>query len=617
MVGGLYRFLLRLILAVILGVGFYGLGQLGVRRYLPDDCVLRESFSFELVEGAEGSWEGFARGQSVVLRRLAAEELEPLGRRYAVGVASQRGYITLEVRCGGAVLADWTEAFAGVVSRYVAYRGQLEREAGMVGERPEDWLGAGELESFREAGAVYAASHRELTELEIAQYDLSLSCADLRDQLARGASQSPRGEFAAFLEGALESRVRADRELKSLGGEGHRLSQQLVDLERRVGEAEQEGQRVRLLREQREARRRWELVRRELVVRREMLTLRVAQEQWGAFEVEVRGRLARAEASLAANMARQEVLREARAGALGRLSRLKSVGGGAGGDEALWEGRQVARLIGPGGYRRQSVASVTQQAILGGVAMAGFLLGLLLPVFWSGARRGRGGCCELGTSDEEPGGELGRAGSQAAAIAAGAGRGSQASGGSDPEHWAEVIGQEAAGRGSASVVLSGVGCAEVSVRFTVTLATALVRRGVRVLLIEAERGEGGLSAVFDLPSEPGLAEWRVGRGEAGSMIHETILPGLAFMGAGGVLSGSLSAGEGGAVWSELRQAYGVLLFYGPHALAGAGESDWLLDGGDVVLGVARRESQGEVDLQGVREALAGREARWLGLATVV
>ena len=696
MVRGLLKVLFRLMLAFVLGVGFFALAQIPVGRYLPADGVLKQSFGFELVETYADvtDWQAFAGRQKKVLAKLAEEELGAQERRYAVGVEEQRGTITLRVQCQGPVPAAWTDGFERVVARYVAYRGQLERRLGPedLDGAPDDWLSAEELEGLAACRERYAAAQRELTELEIERCHLAVTCADLRDQLARGPSQTPRGEFASLLEGRLNERMIADRELKSLLGEARTLSQQLVDVDRRIAGAQQAQQRDRLVRRRQETQRRYELIRRTFEVHRDLLTLKLAEELWGEFERQVRDQLDRAGKAIKENLERQGALREGRDGALERLSGLSTVQmiGEAG--DSLVDTRLVGRLLGPIGFARLQAPSLMQQLILGALAMTGFFAGLLLPGVLGGASGGRPSrwaagppqgplagtsasqananeplaaipimvqaramgvgdgpeetpwaCCEsasCGATDksdvrgasaeaalEERGAE--REGGVAAVVeeaseAGAAGRAQQSTEPPEHEYWAGMIDQLAGQAGSVAVVLAAVGGEELSVRFTINLATELVRRKGPVLLIEVEQKERPLAAVFELSSEPGRLRGRRGRCGPGTVIHQTILPGLAFMGVVGK-SGSEKPGSGGLgesrfSWDDLRKEFRVLLFYAPHALAGGdrskgrGEWDWLLDGGDVLLGVARTGSQDAVDLQGVRAALAARRVRWLGLA---
>jgi len=121
------------------------------------------------------------------------------------------------------------------------------------------------------------------------------------------------------------------------------------------------------------------------------------------------------------------------------------------------------------------------------------------------------------------------------------------------------------------IAVSALNPKDVSPRFTVNLAVTLIRRALRVLIVEADPGSKELAALFGLPEEPGFFEWRRGAAWISHTTHPTQLVGLSVMPAGipneQQKNPELELWREKHRWGNLAKDFDVVLLYYPSALA--------------------------------------------------
>jgi Mrp family chromosome partitioning ATPase len=119
--------------------------------------------------------------------------------------------------------------------------------------------------------------------------------------------------------------------------------------------------------------------------------------------------------------------------------------------------------------------------------------------------------------------------------------------------------------------ISALKSKDVSPRLTVNLAVTLIRRALRVLIVEADPASKELATLFGLPEDPGFFEWRRGAAWISHTTHRTQLVGLSVMPAGipneQQKNPDLELWREKHRWGNLAKDFDVVLLYYPAALA--------------------------------------------------
>lgn len=120
------------------------------------------------------------------------------------------------------------------------------------------------------------------------------------------------------------------------------------------------------------------------------------------------------------------------------------------------------------------------------------------------------------------------------------------------------------------IMISALNPQEVSLRLTVNLAVSLIRRALRVLIVEADPNSKELTTLFGLPEEPGFFEWRRGAAWISHTACNTQLVGLSVMPAGipneQQKHPDLELWREQHRWGNLANDFDVALLYYPSAL---------------------------------------------------
>lgn len=121
------------------------------------------------------------------------------------------------------------------------------------------------------------------------------------------------------------------------------------------------------------------------------------------------------------------------------------------------------------------------------------------------------------------------------------------------------------------IAISALNPKDVSPRLTVNLAVTLIRRALRVLIVEADPSSKELATLFGLPDEPGFFEWRRGAAWISHTTSNTQLVGLSVMPAGipnePQKQPDLELWRETHRWGNLANDFDVVLLYSPSALA--------------------------------------------------
>ena len=176
------------------------------------------------------------------------------------------------------------------------------------------------------------------------------------------------------------------------------------------------------------------------------------------------------------------------------------------------------------------------------------------------------------------------------------------------------------------IAVSALKPKDVSPRLTVNLAVTLIRRALRVLIVEADPSNKELATLFGLPEEPGFFEWRRGAAWISHTTHRTQLVGLSVMPAGipnePQKNPDLELWREKHRWGNLSNDFDVVLLYHPSALVVQPQSPEQIMGVHLrnmahgVLALTRSTKQIEKSAQTVVDNLAEYNAQLLAIVPI-
>jgi len=176
------------------------------------------------------------------------------------------------------------------------------------------------------------------------------------------------------------------------------------------------------------------------------------------------------------------------------------------------------------------------------------------------------------------------------------------------------------------IVVSALKPKDVSPRLTVNLAVTLIRRALRVLIVEADPSHKELATLFGLPQEPGFFEWRRGAAWISHTTHRTQLVGLSVMPAGiprqQQEDPDLELWREKHRWRNLANDFDVVLLYYPSALSENPQTPEQIMGVHLrnmthgVLALTRSPKQIEIFAQTVVDNLADHNAQLLAIVPI-
>jgi len=176
------------------------------------------------------------------------------------------------------------------------------------------------------------------------------------------------------------------------------------------------------------------------------------------------------------------------------------------------------------------------------------------------------------------------------------------------------------------IAVSALKPKDVSPRLTVNLAVTLIRRALRVLIVEADPSNKELATLFGLPEEPGFFEWRRGAAWISHTTHRTQLVGLSVMPAGipnePQKNPDLELWREKHRWGNLSNDFDVVLLYYPSALVVQPQSPEQIMGVHLrnmahgVLALTRSTKQIEKSAQTVVDNLAEHNAQLLAIVPI-
>jgi Mrp family chromosome partitioning ATPase len=176
------------------------------------------------------------------------------------------------------------------------------------------------------------------------------------------------------------------------------------------------------------------------------------------------------------------------------------------------------------------------------------------------------------------------------------------------------------------IAVSALKPRDVSPRLTVNLAVALIRRALRVLIVDADPSNKELATLFGLPEEPGFFEWRRGAAWISHTTHRTQLVGLSVMPAGipnePQKNPDLELWREKHRWGNLSNDFDVVLLYYPSALAVDPQTPEQIIGVHLrnlahgVLALTRSTKQVEKSAQNVVDNLADHTAQLLAMVPI-
>jgi|GEM_PF-5607046 len=176
------------------------------------------------------------------------------------------------------------------------------------------------------------------------------------------------------------------------------------------------------------------------------------------------------------------------------------------------------------------------------------------------------------------------------------------------------------------IVVSAHKPKDVSPRLTVNLAVTLIRRALRVLIVEADPSNKELATLFGLPEEPGFFEWRRGAAWISHTTYRTQLVGLSVMPTGvpnePQKNPDLELWREKHRWGNLSNDFDVVLLYYPSALVEQPQSPeqimgvHLRDMAHGVLALTRSTKQIEKNAQIVVDNLADHTAQLLAIVPI-
>ena len=176
------------------------------------------------------------------------------------------------------------------------------------------------------------------------------------------------------------------------------------------------------------------------------------------------------------------------------------------------------------------------------------------------------------------------------------------------------------------IAISALKPKDISPRLTVNLAVTLIRRALRVLIVEADPSSKELATLFGLPEKPGFFEWRRGAAWISHTTHRTQLVGLSVMPAGipneQQENPDLELWREKHRWGNLSNDFDVVLLYYPSALSEDPQTPeqimgvHLRDMASGFLALTRSTKQIEKTAQTVVDNLAEHNAQLLAILPI-
>ena len=630
---------------------FAALGALAAKQFLYGDQILVQTFTFQIESNGTKAalrWKEFLAAQEDRLGTLWGQA--PESSAAELSVASDKnadasvGRITVRLRhhTGAENVAG---AFAEVVSAYTRHRETLEKswslQSNARGTATANGSNGAVLDSWiKQRTDRYDQLQEKLTTLDTEYNRLSAESISLERRLAGKTVQSTSAAFGQFVKPQIDSSWAADTQLNQMVEQAAQLLQQKADLDLQAGRSTSRENLAQIDRRRESLNQQDQQLQLNTTRRRRLISDQVKDRLWPDYQDLLRSQVA----ARHQDMIRISAERQAVIATLQRIANdmafFRDKVSSENGQNHISPRHNVrttalhARLQRPvAQWQLESAWSRLQQALIVLLALAGGGLGLLIP---SLARR-RQGTQNASEDTSPPDDQVAQqpqtvrpesAGPEAIDVTADLPPAPAGTPGNGTTGWAgqydrlaDTVEPLTNHTKCAVVIITSIARAHMSPRLAVNLAIALKRRGLRVLLVEADQDKHDLASIFETPPTPGFFEWRRGEAWVSQVATQTQLAGLSFMPAGQAsdeqLSDELDLDKELHRWGNLSNNFDVVLLYIPDVLPQAPPAEptamqALLDVADGVFVLTAAGTDFAAEDRRVRAALDQRKARFLG-----